>query len=309
MDYEKIGEFIKEKRKRQNLTQKELAEKIKVTDKAISKWERGQGCPDVSILEVLSKELDCSVLELLKGREIKNEVIPVIEADDYIKESMTLQKEKSQTNINNILNKIIETIIIFMVLLLGYLNITQILYIDKEKEYIVSRSYYKNYKELTDDIEKNLKIIEDNKGIYKEEDYENIKKELEDGYVKIQASKIYQIIMDYKEVNYTIHDLIMIQETTYLAENTHNIIEILETYSNKDFIKDFRKISRSLQDGYNLEPYMSYKYRLSYLPDYGDYMFSTEDRVFFESFNTEYGKLTELLYLTELVKEVGDIHE
>ena len=67
MNYEKIGEFIALKRKEKNLTQKDLAKKIGVTDKAVSRWERGIGCPDVSILEILSKELDVFVLELLKG--------------------------------------------------------------------------------------------------------------------------------------------------------------------------------------------------------------------------------------------------
>lgn len=72
MNYDKIGSFIQQKRKDKGLTQKQLAEKLGVTDRAISKWERGQGCPDVSILEILSKELGCSILELLKGREIEN---------------------------------------------------------------------------------------------------------------------------------------------------------------------------------------------------------------------------------------------
>ena len=72
MNYDKIGKIIQEKRKEKNLTQKELAEKIGVTDRAVSKWERGVGCPDVSILEILSKELDCSILEILKGRKIEN---------------------------------------------------------------------------------------------------------------------------------------------------------------------------------------------------------------------------------------------
>lgn len=57
MNYDKIGSFIQQKRKDKGLTQKQLAEKLGVTDRAISKWERGQGCPDVSILEILSKEL------------------------------------------------------------------------------------------------------------------------------------------------------------------------------------------------------------------------------------------------------------
>ncbi len=61
MNYDKIGSFIQQKRKSKNLTQKQLADKLGVTDRAISKWERGQGCPDVSILEILTKELDCSI--------------------------------------------------------------------------------------------------------------------------------------------------------------------------------------------------------------------------------------------------------
>ena len=66
-------------RKENGLTQQELAEKLNYSDKSISKWERGVGCPDVSILEILSKELDCSILEILKGRKIENEIIKVSE--------------------------------------------------------------------------------------------------------------------------------------------------------------------------------------------------------------------------------------
>ena len=49
MNYEKIGEFISSKRKEKNMTQSDLAKKLGVTDKAVSKWERGLGCPDVSL--------------------------------------------------------------------------------------------------------------------------------------------------------------------------------------------------------------------------------------------------------------------
>ena len=88
MNYEVIGSFISKKRKEKNMTQKELASKIGVTDKAVSKWERGLGCPDVSILELLANALDVSILEILKGRKIENEVIPVTEMDDYVKETI-----------------------------------------------------------------------------------------------------------------------------------------------------------------------------------------------------------------------------
>ena len=53
MNKQKIGDFIKKKRKEKGLTQKELAEKLEITDRAISKWERGINCPDISLLKDL----------------------------------------------------------------------------------------------------------------------------------------------------------------------------------------------------------------------------------------------------------------
>lgn len=67
MDANKIGAFIKELRTEKNMTQKDLAEKINCTDKAISRWETGKGVPEVSLLMPLSKALDISVNELLSG--------------------------------------------------------------------------------------------------------------------------------------------------------------------------------------------------------------------------------------------------
>lgn len=72
MDYDKIGKFISDKRKECNLTQLELGDKLGLTDRAISRWERGKGCPDISLLEPLSKVLNVSVVELLHGEEVKD---------------------------------------------------------------------------------------------------------------------------------------------------------------------------------------------------------------------------------------------
>ena len=75
MENQKIGNFIKELRKEKNLTQKELADKLFITDRAVSKWERGLSCPDISLLDDLSNILGVSVIELLKGRRLdKDEV-------------------------------------------------------------------------------------------------------------------------------------------------------------------------------------------------------------------------------------------
>ena len=73
MNQEKIGKFIAECRKKKNLTQAQLAEKLNITDRAISKWETGKGMPDSSIMLDLCNELGISVNGLLSGEVIKME--------------------------------------------------------------------------------------------------------------------------------------------------------------------------------------------------------------------------------------------
>ena len=70
MDSEKIGAYICKLRQDKKFTQKDLADKIGVTDKAISKWECGKGLPDITLLEPLATALDTSVAELLSGESI-----------------------------------------------------------------------------------------------------------------------------------------------------------------------------------------------------------------------------------------------
>ena len=73
MNQVKIGKFIAECRKNKNMTQAELAEKLNITDRAISKWETGKGMPDSSIMLDLCNELKISVNELLSGEMISME--------------------------------------------------------------------------------------------------------------------------------------------------------------------------------------------------------------------------------------------
>ena len=73
MNQEKIGKFIAECRKKKKMTQQELADKLGITDKAISKWENGRCMPDISILEPLTEELGITINELIKGERIKKE--------------------------------------------------------------------------------------------------------------------------------------------------------------------------------------------------------------------------------------------
>lgn len=95
MDNSKFGKFIKELRKEKNMTQKELAEKLYLTDKAISKWERGLSFPDITILNSISKIFDVSVTEILNGeRGEKTETIDIEKVIQETIESITKKQEK-----------------------------------------------------------------------------------------------------------------------------------------------------------------------------------------------------------------------
>jgi transcriptional regulator with XRE-family HTH domain/DNA-directed RNA polymerase subunit RPC12/RpoP len=97
MDQIKIGKFIAECRKKNNLTQMQLAEKLNITDRAISKWENGKGMPDSSIMLDLCNELKISVNELLSGE--------VLEMNSYNEKlelnliDMVKQKEQSDNRL------------------------------------------------------------------------------------------------------------------------------------------------------------------------------------------------------------------
>lgn len=316
MNYEQIGKFILEKRKEKKLTQKELAIKIGVTDKAISKWERGQGCPDVSILEVLSKELDCSILELLKGREIKNEVIPITEADDYIKESFTFNSMNIKNKIKRTLNKFIGILIIFIVLMLAYFNIAQIIYIDKEYTYTINYSDMKDFIKYSDTIDENINIIKNDKGIFNDEDYQKILNNINSYYEDINKVKILKNIKTGKDFTYTINDLRFLKLKGFYISHERQVLDILDKYTDSDTITVYRELTmiselNNTQASYpmSMEPYFTYQYQINISEDIGEDLFGLNNANLGYVVSDLKYEFTKLIYLTELVMEVGDINE
>ena len=73
MDKYVTGAVIRKIRESKKMTQEELADKICVSSKAVSKWETGRGLPDISLIEPLATALDISVIELLSGEDVRNE--------------------------------------------------------------------------------------------------------------------------------------------------------------------------------------------------------------------------------------------
>ena len=75
MDQEKIGKFIKEIRKKNNLTQKDLADKYNITYQAVSKWENGKNMPDMTLIKQMSKDFNISLDDIFEGEYSKKNVI------------------------------------------------------------------------------------------------------------------------------------------------------------------------------------------------------------------------------------------
>lgn len=88
MDNLQFGAFVAQLRKERNMTQKELADTLKVTDKAVSKWETGKGFPDVKLLEPLARALGVSLVELMEGRHLETEALPMEEAEQVVSRAM-----------------------------------------------------------------------------------------------------------------------------------------------------------------------------------------------------------------------------
>lgn len=100
MDNIKFGKFIRESRREKGLTQKQLAEMLHVSDKAVSKWENGVGFPDIKLLEPLADCLDVSILELMQSEKLPQKQIGKEEAEqivsDTISRSEQLEKRRVQ---------------------------------------------------------------------------------------------------------------------------------------------------------------------------------------------------------------------
>lgn len=107
MDQIKIGKFIAERRKMQNLTQMQLAEKLGITDRAVSKWENGKTLPDASIMLELCGILGISVNDLLTG-----EVVTMENYNEKMEKNLLEMTEAKQKADKNLLN--LEILVGFM---------------------------------------------------------------------------------------------------------------------------------------------------------------------------------------------------
>lgn len=93
MDNLQFGAFVARLRKERNMTQKDLADALHITDKAVSKWETGKGFPDVKLLEPLARALGVSLVELMRGERLETEVLPISEAEQVVSQAMNRSQQ------------------------------------------------------------------------------------------------------------------------------------------------------------------------------------------------------------------------
>lgn len=103
MDARTFGGFVAACRKEKGMTQAELAEKLHVTDKAVSRWERGVGFPNIATLEPLAAALEVSVLELMKSERIEAAHLGQEEAAGVVLDTLDVAKDQRQRERRNVL--------------------------------------------------------------------------------------------------------------------------------------------------------------------------------------------------------------
>lgn len=132
MDLVKIGKYIAGKRKALGMTQKQLAEKLNMSDKSVSKWERGICLPDVSVYMELCEILGISINEFLAGEDIDAENVEKKSEDNIIQ--VTKDSKKKQNNLKSIL-AVVTTFAVIMVLVLGAVFVHKVM---QPKNYITA---------------------------------------------------------------------------------------------------------------------------------------------------------------------------
>lgn len=258
MDLIKTGKIISEARKNKNMTQKELASKLHISDKAISKWERGLGYPDISFLIPLTKILDISLYELLSGE--KEEV------EETLKKTINYSNKELKRKNKEYKNKLIIIVVLISIvsIFIGYRSFNFVCYnlnfINNEQYQELIKGYV-----VKDVIE--VDSIKLNESDYIE--YQNIKlKNIFEGYEKTEEN-------DY--ISYSNKE----QNTHVTISKSRQFIEYLEEEIALFGVDDFR-MNNLINSSFDKK--INFKNDLELF----EYLYDTRDKIgsMFESINS-----------------------
>ena len=259
MNQIKIGKFIAECRKKQNLTQIQLAEKLNITDRAVSKWERGMSLPDISLLQELSDILNINVTELLDGKRSEKKKIDSDDILNTLKYTEIKTMEKHKNNINLIMLSLI--VFISLILIIFNLKINYYFYL-KYNYNIQDINVGENDIPSISNIENKINKIRNDQGIYSDDDYKIIINFLEQMCTNTNFEKESKILSKtYFEFD-EIYDLYNDRDMLFY-DNIYNILK-----DNKQIEKININIDKYNQKASAINVFINSKY--SYYSNYDD---------------------------------------
>ena len=224
MDPKKTGMIILEARRRLKMTQKDLADKLYVSDKAVSKWERGLCFPDISVLIPLTEILNISLYDLLRGEKVNKK-----EVEETLKN--TINYSNSEINRKKKKYITISLIIIFIIALISIMSV--VFMSDNEIGAIVDRdtihtiNYYSEYKTTLDNTngEKLELIIMKLPLRWKERKFE-----VSDDTIKITYGVSYKdVVRAYNDENYVKEAMINMASVIFTTVSDVSAVEIRYT--------------------------------------------------------------------------------
>ena len=221
MDPKKTGMIILEARKMLKMTQKDLADKLYVSDKAVSKWERGLCFPDISVLIPLTEILNISLYDLLRGEKVNKK-----EVEETLKN--TINYSNSEINRKKKKYITISSIIIFIIVLISIMSV--VFMSDNEISAIVDRdtihtiNYYSDYKTTLDNTngEKLELIIMKLPLRWKERQFE-----VSGDTIKINYGVSYKdVVKAYDDENYVKEAMINMASVIFTTVSDVDLVEI-----------------------------------------------------------------------------------
>lgn len=245
MDPKKTGMIISNARKKLNITQKALADKLYVSDKAVSKWERGLCFPDISVLIPLTEILNISLYDLLRGEKMsKKEVEETLKSTIYYSNNELKKKKKKYVLISSIIILIILLISITILLFTSNNNDIGAI-IDRDTLHDIN--YYNKYKTtLENSDEENLEsLIMELPLNWKERQFEITKDK-----IKINYDITYNnMVRAYNDENYVKQAMIDIATVIFTMVSDTKSVEI----KYRDY--SFSISKEKLQKSYNISSF------------------------------------------------------
>lgn len=243
MDPQKTGNLIAKLRKEKNLTQKDLADQLNITPKAISRWETGRGYPDIEILPELSNVLDISINELLKGELLMENKVKAISEEPiiYVCNNAAQSKKKDHKKILRLAVSLVITcsLLVFTTVYIIFSSVVSLI-VGVDPDCVVARGY----SHITYNGEKYVPI--DTKG-YTFCDDEEIVKE-----AKIEGENVFGKLLFGDSVNSVIgasDDEVIHLVTDFDVSPSEYYVKETELERIEQYIEDFEEAKVYTMDG------------------------------------------------------------